>query len=130
MQALDELGCADDMVARGIKGRGSCMNSREQQLALFDFTTALTGHTKYPFILILPQRDTEEVLHSHLVKLGGHVHRPMRAASMKKSSEDGQIEVTFENGQVIRTKYVVGADGAQSIVRDLPACISQPQHSH
>lgn len=46
------------------------------------------------------------------------MHRPYKAKSMQKSADSkGYTTVTFEDGTSIRARYVVGADGSQSVVR-------------
>ena len=89
---------------------------RSSLLVSADFH-ALHPYTRYPFYLLLPQHMTEKVLASKLHSQKIPVYRPYKAVNMEKASGDmGPIEVTFEDGQKIRARYVIGADGGQSIV--------------
>lgn len=73
---------------------------------------------RIPYPLIIPQNVTELVLGQKLQSLGIRVQRPHRVVGMKESENDPRIvDVTFEDGQVIRARYVIGADGARSLVR-------------
>jgi len=64
---------------------------------------------------------TELVLGQKLQSLGVQVERPHRVVGMKQNENDSRItDVSFEDGQVIRARYIIGADGARSIVR--PQC--------
>ncbi|KAJ3999114.1 hypothetical protein F5050DRAFT_1805356 [Lentinula boryana] len=89
LEALDTYGCASKLVNLGIKG------------------SAWT------------QTATEHVLGERLEELGVEVKRPWRVVGMKDSGECRGMDVTFESGETIRTKYVIGADGARSAVRQL-----------
>ncbi|TDU89818.1 2-polyprenyl-6-methoxyphenol hydroxylase-like FAD-dependent oxidoreductase [Kribbella voronezhensis] len=73
--------------------------------------------TDYPYVLMIPQSTTEQVLLERLEELGGKVHRPYVASGVRQT-EDG-AEVTLESGEVIHAQYVVAADGMNSRIRDL-----------
>ena len=77
----------------------------------------LKQYTRHPYIAIVPQNLTEHVLGMKLTSFGVSVHRPIKVVGMKRNTENGQLtDVAFEGGKVITAKYVVGADGAHSIV--------------
>jgi len=77
----------------------------------------LAQYTKYPYVLLLPQNKTEDVLEEHLKGLGIDVQRPYKAIGMKGDVDElGSTEVLFESGEVIKAQYVIGADGARSAV--------------
>jgi 2-polyprenyl-6-methoxyphenol hydroxylase-like FAD-dependent oxidoreductase len=73
--------------------------------------------TDYPFVLMIPQSTTEQVLLERLEELGGTVHRPYTAKDVRQTSDGA--EVTLESGEVIHAQYVVAADGMNSRIRDL-----------
>jgi len=73
--------------------------------------------TAYPYVLMIPQNVTEQVLLERLTELGGSVHRPYVAAGVRQSADGA--EVTLESGEVIKAQYVVAADGMHSKIRDL-----------
>ncbi|WP_112244949.1 FAD-dependent oxidoreductase [Kribbella monticola] len=73
--------------------------------------------TEYPYVLMIPQSTTEQVLLERLEELGGKVHRPYVASGVRQT-KDG-AEVTLESGEVIQAQYVVAADGMNSRIRDL-----------
>jgi 2-polyprenyl-6-methoxyphenol hydroxylase-like FAD-dependent oxidoreductase len=53
-----------------------------------------------------------------LRQLGREVQRPKAVVGMKESN-DHYNEVTFESGEVIKARYVIGADGSRSTIRTL-----------
>ena len=73
--------------------------------------------TDYPYVLMIPQSVTEQVLLERLEELGGTVHRPYVASGVRQTGEGA--EVTLESGEVIHAQYVVAADGMNSTIRDL-----------
>jgi 2-polyprenyl-6-methoxyphenol hydroxylase-like FAD-dependent oxidoreductase len=73
--------------------------------------------TEYPYVLMIPQSLTEQVLLDRLTELGGTVHRPYVAVGAQQSADGA--EVTLESGEVIKAQYVVAADGMNSGMRDL-----------
>ena len=113
-QALDSIDCAETLVNIGIKGKGLRLSDRTAPFMSTDFST-LAPYTKYPYVLLISQSRTEEVLEARLKELGITVIRGEKAVGLK-SAEDGQLDVTFESGNVITARYVVGADGAGSVV--------------
>lgn len=80
----------------------------------------LAQYTKYPYVLLLPQNKTEDVLEEHLKGLGIDVQRPYKAIGIKGDVDElGATEVLFESGEVIKAQYVIGADGARSAVSSI-----------
>ncbi|KAI9446223.1 FAD/NAD-P-binding domain-containing protein [Lactarius indigo] len=120
LESLDTIRCANGLVERGIKV--SAMNYYDRTDALLmnvDFD-GLIGKTNFPYYLLIPQHITEEVLGNKLKELGIPVFRPYKAVGMRENSNDSRaVDVSFENGQSITAQYVVGADGAQSAIRQL-----------
>ncbi len=76
--------------------------------------TSLHPYTQYPYALLVSQTETEEILEQRLNALGVSVLRPYRVVGFEGTSE--AISVSFESGEVIQTRFLVGADGARSIV--------------
>lgn len=76
----------------------------------------IASYTKFPFVLILEQSTTERVLEGRLKELGVEVKRPWRVTGMRDSKEFQGTDILFESGETVRTRYVIGADGARSSV--------------
>ena len=74
--------------------------------------------TRYPFVLLLPQAVTEELLEEHALELGvvilrGHVVQTIDARAEEVVVADLSGATAFQ----LSARYVVGADGARSVVR-------------
>jgi 2-polyprenyl-6-methoxyphenol hydroxylase-like FAD-dependent oxidoreductase len=65
---------------------------------------------------MISQADTEAFLLNRLEELGGKVIRPASVTEIRQVSD--HAVATFADGQQIRARYLVGADGMHSTVRD------------
>ncbi|KAF9464692.1 hypothetical protein BDZ94DRAFT_1307682 [Collybia nuda] len=117
LEALDSIHCADPLVDLGIKGEGMEVSDRSSTFLAATFSS-LAPYTRFPFVLLLSQSTTEEVLEARLLKLGVSILKSEKVVGLK-SKDDGSVQVLFESGKVISTRYVVGADGARSTIRHL-----------
>jgi 2-polyprenyl-6-methoxyphenol hydroxylase-like FAD-dependent oxidoreductase len=77
------------------------------------------GDTDFPTPLMISQADTEMVLNERLVEYGGGVERSVTAEKLEQDDEGVTAWLKDEEGneEMLRCKYVVGCDGAHSIVR-------------
>ena len=74
--------------------------------------------TRYPFTLFLPQRRTEELLEDHLAELGVPYLREHTVTGLRQDETGVDLDVrTPEGPAAFRAGYVVGCDGAGSVVR-------------
>lgn len=76
--------------------------------------------SKYPYILMLPQSETERVLNEHLATFKCHVERPLELIKMQQNEDSVTATIRHENGQVeeITSDWLIGCDGANSFVRE------------
>jgi len=119
LEALETIGCADKLIELGIKSETLNVWNRTGKFFTLD-VSVLAQYTKYPYVLLLPQNKTEDVLEEHLKGLGINVQRPYKATGIKGDVDElGSTEVLFESGEVIKAQYVIGADGARSAIRQL-----------
>ncbi len=115
LEILREMGVADALIARGQKLHGATLWSGAETLARLDFAEL---DTAYPFLLAVPQPDTEAVLHDLLVARGGKVERGVALRSFR---QDGcGVTAVIAKGtetESVRAAWMVGCDGAHSTVR-------------
>src|ERR1700730_2360458 len=113
LEVLEDLDVSQRMVKAGLIAPRFTMRGGRQVLIAIDFSDL---PTKYPYSLMLSQADTERLLLERLHELGGAVLRPKTLSRLAQDA-DG-VTATFDDGETIRARYVVGADGMHSTVRE------------
>ena len=113
LEVLEGLDVTRRLVKEGFPAPRFTIRDRSRTLMDLDFS-GLT--TDYPYTLLIPQNVTEKLLSDRLLELGGTVLRPKKLTSVAEDA-DG-VTATFDDGASIRARYVVGADGIHSTVRE------------
>jgi 2-polyprenyl-6-methoxyphenol hydroxylase-like FAD-dependent oxidoreductase len=115
LELFERLGVVEAAVARGLPVRKFNIFSEEHQIAEFD----LGGlDTPYPYLLMLPQNTTEELLRDRLAELGTEVERGVELVGFTQDA--GGVEAVLRHGdrsEHVRPDWMIGADGAHSFVR-------------
>jgi 2-polyprenyl-6-methoxyphenol hydroxylase-like FAD-dependent oxidoreductase len=83
---------------------------------MFD-ATAPSEAEPYTEPLMVPQWRTQQVLHTRLRELGGHVAFDHNLTSLTQHPD--AVTATFASGVSVTARYVVAADGGRSTVRGL-----------
>ena len=113
LEVLDELDASKELIDRGIPVTRFAVRDGSRRLLTVPFDGL---PTPYPYTLMVPQYETEDVLLGRLRALGGDVHRPYEVSSVVQD-EDG-VTLTMSTGETLRAGYAVGADGMHSAVRE------------
>jgi 2-polyprenyl-6-methoxyphenol hydroxylase-like FAD-dependent oxidoreductase len=112
LEVLEGLDVTRRLVKEGISAPRFTIRDGRRLLIPIDFSVLPTA---YPYTLMLPQCDAERLLLDRLVELGGRVIRPKALASVTQDP-DGATAV-FTDGDTVHARYLVGADGIHSTVR-------------
>lgn len=112
LEVLEDIDVAGRLVKEGIRAPLFSIRDRARTLIPIDFSELPTA---YPYSLMVSQATTEKLLLDRLVELGGSVVRPKTLTSITQG--DSSVTATFDDGDVIRARYAVGADGMHSAVR-------------
>jgi 2-polyprenyl-6-methoxyphenol hydroxylase-like FAD-dependent oxidoreductase len=113
LEVLHDLDVSRRLVKEGVQAPRFTIRDGRRTLIPIDFSVLPTD---YPYSLMVPQATTERLLLDRLTELGGTVIRPKVLTSVAQDADGATA--TFEDGDVIRARYIVGADGIHSTVRE------------
>ena len=114
LELLERSGCSATLVEAGYKVDSVNISAGKEPIAHFK----LDGlDTKYPYGLMIPQSDTERVLDQFLNGLGVQVQRSVELTGFTTSAD--KVVSTLRGGgdETLETRWLIGCDGAHSIVR-------------
>ncbi|KAI0593845.1 FAD binding domain-containing protein [Biscogniauxia sp. FL1348] len=132
LEILRRHGHIEDLLAHGHTAEGTsiCVGGRHVADVNLDFACIRRG-TAFPMPLAISQSDTEAWLDAQLARRGTRVEMGIEARSITQDAEGVTVRIApvgeegegeGEGGEeIIRAKYVVGADGAHSSVRHAAA---------
>jgi len=113
MEVLEGIDVTRRLVKEGIEAPLFTIRDGAKVLLPIDFSGL---ETQYPFTLLVPQFITERLLLDRVPELGGDVIRHKVLATVTQDAD--AVTATFDDGDVVRARYVVGADGMHSTVRE------------
>jgi 2-polyprenyl-6-methoxyphenol hydroxylase-like FAD-dependent oxidoreductase len=112
LEALEGIGVSEELVRRGVHARTFTIRDRDRVLVRVPFEHL---PTRYAYTLMVSQAETEQVLRARLAALGVEVRWGSEVFKVEQDADGAAV--TLADGQVIRGRYVVGADGMHSVVR-------------
>lgn len=114
LEMLDDLGLAEGLIAAGLVSPTWQIRMHETgERALFDLAV-IAGDTRYPFRLQCEQR----ILCAQAeTALAGKVEVRRGVAVTDVTQDDAAATVRLADGSAVTARYVIGADGAKSAVR-------------
>ena len=115
LEVLQPLGVTERLDETALKLQNFAIRDRNRALLNLDFGKLPSRH---PYLLMLPQNLTEQVFAERIAALGGVIHREVEAKAVVQDADGARVTVV-ENGRekLISARYVVGADGMNSLVR-------------
>lgn len=116
LEVLESIGVSERLVAEGLKLTQFSIRDRDRVLLRLRFDTL---PTRYNFVLMLPQGVTERILTEALVEAGGAVRWGCTVESLTETAKGiHAVLATSEGKQIVPARYVIGADGMNSLVRE------------
>lgn len=113
LEVLEDVDVARRLVKEGVQAPRFTIRDRGHTLIPIDFSGL---PTRYPYSLMVSQATTERLLLERFEELGGDVLRPKTLTTIDEDAAG--VTATFDGGDSIRARYVVGADGIRSTVRE------------
>ncbi|MGW6334649.1 FAD-dependent oxidoreductase [Nocardia rhamnosiphila] len=113
LELLEPYGVTRPLVDRGLHTPDFTIRDRDQVLIAVPFDRLPTA---YPYTLMISQADTEKFILQRLTELGVPVRRPVEVTTVVQDAD--LVTVTLADGEQIRARYLIGADGLHSTVRE------------
>ncbi|NKY31738.1 FAD-dependent oxidoreductase [Nocardia speluncae] len=113
LELLDPYGVVPALAGRGVPIPRFTIRDRDQVLVSVPFAGLPTA---YPYTLMISQADTEKFLLERAAELGVVVDRPVTVAAIVQ--DDDSVTATLSDGERISARYLIGADGMHSTVRE------------
>lgn len=113
LEVLDRIGAAAPLIAQAVRTPRFTVRDRDRVLLTVPFHEL---PSRYPYALLVSQAVTEAVLVGQLADLGVQVRRQRRLTGLTDTGDGVLAQV---DGEPLRARFVVGADGLHSTVRQL-----------
>lgn len=120
LELLAKMGVARTAIERGLTTSLFSIYSAGKRLIRIDFGEHLLG-SPYPYVLLLPQHETEQVLREHVQSQGTVIEWQRELVGLTQDEQGVEAVLRHPDGQEerIRVGWLVGCDGAHSTVRHL-----------
>jgi 2-polyprenyl-6-methoxyphenol hydroxylase-like FAD-dependent oxidoreductase len=117
LEVLEALQVTDRLCAEGLVVPRFILRDRDRALATIRFDHLPTRH---PYTLMIPQYRTEAILLARLRELGADVCRPSAVRDVRQDAASVTVTVGGDGQapRTVRARYLVGADGMHSTVRE------------
>ena len=119
LEIYEQIGLADKLIALGKPAEKVRMIAGGEVRGEAVLKDIGAGMSAYPFMLVVEQGQHEKLLYDHIVAEGRKVHWNQHLTSF--TQDDSRVAAIIANAdgteQIIKAKYLVGCDGAKSLVR-------------
>lgn len=112
LEFLGQMDLAQTFVDSGAVCRGASIFADRECIANIPLDSI---DSLYNYVLMIPQHTSEKILRERLEELGTKVEYGCSLESLVQ--EPQEVIVTLESGETLRSRYLVGCDGAHSGVR-------------
>lgn len=119
LEIFQEMGISDEALKRGQMTTGMNLFNRGKKQASLDLADLGKGISEFPFALSLEQSKTEQLLAEYLLAHGKKVEWNVDLSHFEQNNESVTVfyKDNQQNEHTIEADYLVGCDGASSLVR-------------
>jgi 2-polyprenyl-6-methoxyphenol hydroxylase-like FAD-dependent oxidoreductase len=119
LELMNRHGIVGELTKLGTTGVGARVFINKKLAADIDLDDLGFDDTAFPLPLWISQAETEHLLDNALKSHGHEVERPMTAEKVEQDDTGVNVTLRGPNNteEQMRCKYVVGCDGAHSVVR-------------
>lgn len=115
LDVLETLGVATPLAAAGLRLTDFRIRNRDRTLLGIGFDQLPSAH---PYLLMLPQEQTERILNERLAAAGGIVHRGVTVTAVEQHAPGATATLESALGKtLVKARFVAGGDGLHSVVR-------------
>ncbi|MBV9489133.1 MAG: FAD-dependent monooxygenase [Verrucomicrobia bacterium] len=118
LELLDRMGpgVTQRFLDAGLQVESTNITANGEQIAQVNLSSV---DTPYPFVLLLPQSETERLLEEHLAGLGRKVERRVTLKTFEQGSSLVTCTLAHADGseENVEASWLLGCDGAHSRVR-------------
>jgi 2-polyprenyl-6-methoxyphenol hydroxylase-like FAD-dependent oxidoreductase len=120
LEIFDQMGISDQATQQGKIAKAISAFFNGKKVLRIIVNEIGKGLTKFPFFLMLEQSHTEGILGNFLLERGHEIERGTELVKINQTSDEVICTLRHRDGfeETVSTKYVIGADGAHSIVRE------------
>lgn len=116
VRILQELGCASEIVAAMVQNEGMDFLDADREV-LLRFDSPAESPLGWPASVLFHQPGFEEPLRRAVLAAGVDARLGVGVADVREL--DDHVEVDLDDGTTLRAAWVVGCDGARSMVRSV-----------
>jgi 2-polyprenyl-6-methoxyphenol hydroxylase-like FAD-dependent oxidoreductase len=116
LEELELRGLADEFVRLGNRAGGGIIYGGGRQLLRVDFTRI---ESRYNFLLLLSEADTERILREALAKEGTRIEFGMKMSAFAQNADGVTATLEHKDGRLeeVSAAYLISAEGAHSTIR-------------
>ena len=116
LEIFESLGIAEEVVRRGHKLHGMHLAADGREVIHVSFDRV---PSRYPYILALPQSETERIMLERLAGMGRQVERQTELVAFSQSGNGVSATIRRPDGgeERLSVPFLIGCDGAHSTVR-------------
>ncbi len=119
LEFYNQIGIAQEVVDQGRRMTGVHLWVKGKEVARAAFDEMGTGLSPFPFALVFPQDEHEQLLINHVSELGIHVGRQTELIGFDETSDGvrARLKLPDASEQICEAAFIAGCDGAHSVVR-------------